>query len=74
MFKVSQLKNQNEISKNEYYEILSNENNINEEIKNPKFLITQSNKEIIENKKKKELKKIQMEDGVKKNIINLEKE
>ena len=57
MFKVSQLKNQNEISKNDYYEILSNENNINEEIKNPKFLITQSNKEIIENKKKKGIKK-----------------
>ena len=46
MFKVSQIINQDSSSLNEYYQILSNENNINEEIKNPKFLITHSNKQI----------------------------
>ena len=57
MFKVSQIINQDTSSLNEYYQILSNENNINEEIKNPKFLITHSNKQMIQKEKKNEIKK-----------------
>ena len=57
MFKVSETINQEVSSLNEYYKILSNENNINEKNKNPKFLITNSNNQIIQNNKKNEIKK-----------------
>ena len=52
MFKVSQIINQDTSSLNEYYQILSNENNINEDIKNPKFLINHTNKQMIQKEKK----------------------